>query len=88
MLNPGDRFRIGDYEFEVQIDDDSLAGNPLTSEEETMVGADPFEDPFAASGASSEPTRLPNRDPFDDDPFAEPEKPVRRRIWKMISSRT
>ncbi|MBT8069517.1 MAG: type VI secretion system-associated FHA domain protein TagH [Xanthomonadales bacterium] len=73
-LNPGDRFRIGDYEFEVQIDDDSLAGNPLTSEDATMVGADPFEDPFAASGASSEPDPFAEPDPFDDDPFAEPEK--------------
>src|SRR5210317_749622 len=46
-LNAGDKFRIGDYEFEVLIEDGSLAGNPFTSNEETMTDADPFDDPFS-----------------------------------------
>ena len=77
-LHAGDRFRIGDYEFEVIIDDGSLAGNPLTSNEETMTGADPFDDPFAGPAASQEPDPFAGSDMFEDDPFAEvvPEKPV------------
>ena len=71
-LNPGDKFRIGDYEFEVVIEDDSMAGNPFTSDDETMIGADPFEDPFASSGFESEPETHSADDDFDDDdPFAD-----------------
>ena len=56
-LNAGDKFRIGDYEFEVTMNDGSLAGNPLTGNEEAMVGADPFADPFesADTPSASEP---------------------------------
>jgi len=68
----GDRFRIGDYEFEVIIEDGSLAGNPLTSNEETMTGADPFDDPFPAPGAHAKQDPFADADPFEDDPFAEP----------------
>lgn len=72
-LNAGDKFRIGDYEFEVTMDDESLAGNPFTSNEETMVGADPFGDPFEAAGTPSAPDSFSASDPFaDDDPFADP----------------
>lgn len=72
-INHGDRFRIGDYEFEVVIEDESLAGNPLTSNEETFVGAaDPFDDPFADHGAQAQSDPFADADPFEDDPFAEP----------------
>jgi len=72
-LNPGDRFRIGDYEFEVVIEDDVLAGNPDTSNEETMIGMDPFADPFETAGKPPEPDSFSGNDPFeDDDPFSEP----------------
>lgn len=70
-LNPGDRFRIGDYEFEVIIEDDSLAGNPLTSDEETMTGADPYDDPFSAPATPAQSDPFAGSDPFDDDPFAD-----------------
>jgi type VI secretion system protein len=67
-LEPGDKFRIGDYEFEVLIDDEALAGNPFTASDETMIEADPFGDPFGATDSFLE------EDPFaEDDPFAEPE---------------
>lgn len=72
QLNPGDRFRIGDYEFEVVIEDEALAGNPFTSSEETMVGADPFGDPFESAGKPVASDPLSEGDPFDDDPFSEP----------------
>jgi len=73
-LEAGDRFRIGDYEFEVLIEDDSLAGNPFTSNEETMIGADPFGDPFESDSPAAQSDSLSSSDPFgDDDPFAEPE---------------
>ena len=77
-LNPGDRFRIGDYEFEIIIEDESLAGNPLTANEETMTGADPFDDPFPAAGTHKPAEPFSHADPFDDDPFAEvvPDKQV------------
>jgi type VI secretion system protein len=77
-LKAGDRFRIGDYEFEVVIEDGSLAGNPLTSNEETLIGADPFDDPFPSPRAPSHSDPFTNADPFEDDPFAEqvPEKHV------------
>lgn len=72
-LNAGDKFRIGDYEFEVSLDDESLAGNPFTSNEETMVGADPFADPFEATGNPPASDPFSAGDPFDDDdPFADP----------------
>jgi type VI secretion system protein len=72
-IKNGDRFRIGDYEFEVIIEDDSLAGNPLTSNEETFVGAaDPFDDPFQSTGAPAQSDPFGGADPFEDDPFAEP----------------
>jgi len=71
-IKNGDRFRIGDYEFEVIIEDASLAGNPLTSNEETFIGADPFDDPFPAQGAHTQPDPFADADPFGDDPFAEP----------------
>lgn len=71
-IKGGDRFRIGDYEFEIVIEDDSLAGNPLTSNEETFIGADPFDDPFSPRDAQSEPEPFEDADPFGDDPFAEP----------------
>jgi len=71
QLNPGDRFRIGDYEFEVIIEDDSLGGNPLTSDEETMTGVDPFDDPFSAQEPHGQPDQFADSDPFEDDPFAE-----------------
>ncbi len=71
-LNAGDKFRIGDYEFEVMIEDASLAGNPFTAEDETMVELDPFDDPFSATGPPSTPDPLSEPDPFaDDDPFSE-----------------
>ena len=77
-LNAGDKFRIGDYEFEVLIDDESLAGNPFTSDDETMMGMDPFDEPMAPSEAPaktdpfSEPDPFATDDPFaDDDPFSE-----------------
>jgi len=77
-LKAGDRFRIGDYEFEVIIEDGSLAGNPLTSNEETLTGADPFDDPFPSPGSSGQSDPFAGSDPFEDDPFAEivPEKQV------------
>jgi len=77
-LNPGDRFRIGDYEFEIIIEDESMAGNPLTANEETMTGADPFDDPFPAPGTPRQAEPVSHADPFDDDPFAEavPDKHV------------
>jgi type VI secretion system protein len=75
-LNAGDKFRIGDYEFEVLIDDESLTGNPFTSDDETMMGMDPFDEPMAPSEAPaktdpfSEPGPFAADDPFaDDDPF-------------------
>jgi len=71
-IKHGDRFRIGDYEFEIIIEDASLAGNPLTSNEETMTGADPFDDPFDAPGAHAQADPFGGADPFEDDPFAEP----------------
>ena len=72
-LNAGDKFRIGDYEFEVSMDDESLAGNPFTSNEETMIGADPFGDPFEAADTPSAPDAFSASDPFDDDdPFSDP----------------
>lgn len=71
-LVAGDKFRIGDYEFEVIVDDGSLSGNPLTSDEQTMVGADPFDDPFEAMDSPSAPDPFSTADPFDDDPFSEP----------------
>jgi type VI secretion system protein len=72
-LNAGDKFRIGDYEFEVSLNDESLAGNPLTSDEETMIGADPFGDPFESAGSASASEHLSEDSPFDDDdPFSEP----------------
>jgi type VI secretion system protein len=72
-LIAGDKFRIGDYEFEVAVDDGSLAGNPSTSNEETMVGADPFGDPFEAAGTPPVSDPFSAGDPFDDDdPFSEP----------------
>jgi type VI secretion system protein len=67
MLNAGDKFRIGDYEFEVLIEEDSPAGGRFTADDETMVGVDPFDDPFPVGGeplAAEEPG-------FDDDPFAD-----------------
>jgi type VI secretion system protein len=71
VLEPGDKFRIGDYEFEILIDDDALAGNPFTASDETMIEADPFNDPFTASDQLSEPN------PFaDEDPFSEPKPEV------------
>ena len=72
-LNAGDKFRIGDYEFEVTLDDESLVGNPLTSNEETMVGADPFGDPFESTSSPSASEPFSPGSPFDDDdPFLEP----------------
>ena len=72
-LKAGDKFRIGDYEFEVAMDDESLAGNPLTSNEETMIGADPFGDPFEAADTPPASDPFAAGDPFDDDdPFSEP----------------
>jgi type VI secretion system protein len=70
-LNAGDKFRIGDYEFEVIIDDGSLAGNPLTSDEETMTGADPFDDPFSPQSTPAQSDPFGGSDPFEDDPFAD-----------------
>ena len=73
-LRAGDKFRIGDYEFEVIIEDASLQGNPLTSDEETMVGADPFDSPYSAQETPKEPDPFATSDPFaDDDPFSTPE---------------
>ena len=71
-LNPGDRFRIGDYEFEVIIEDEAMAGNAFTDNEENPIGADPFDDPFPAPGASVQSDPFAGADPFEDDPFAEP----------------
>jgi len=72
-LNAGDRFRIGDYEFEVSMDDESLAGNPLTSDDETLIGADPFGDPFESADTPHAPEPSSASSPFDDeDPFADP----------------
>ena len=81
-LNEGDKFRIGDYEFEAVIEDPALAGNPLTSEEDTSVGfeafheADPFSDTgsFSDQGSSPASSSFSEPDPFtEDDPFAEPD---------------
>ncbi|MDH4020772.1 MAG: type VI secretion system-associated FHA domain protein TagH [Xanthomonadales bacterium] len=71
-LNAGDRFRIGDYEFEVVIEDSALDGNPYTSNEETMTGADPFDGPYSVAGSPTEPESFSGSDPFEDDPFVEP----------------
>jgi len=70
-LDADDRFRIGDYEFEVIIEDDSLVGNPYTSDEETMIGASPFDDPFPASETPKQTDPFADSGPFEDDPFAE-----------------
>jgi type VI secretion system protein len=85
-LQPGDKFRIGDYEFEVLIQDESLAGNPFASDAETMIGADPFDDPFSAPDSAYDTKPPSTTDPFaaddpfsdadpfaDDDPFSEPD---------------
>ena len=72
-LKNGDKFRIGDYEFEVTIDDGSLSANPLSSNDETMVGADPFDDPFEAVDSPGTPEPFESGSAFDDeDPFADP----------------
>jgi type VI secretion system protein len=71
-LEPGDKFRIGDYEFEILIDDDALAGNPFTASDETMIEADPFNDPLTAYDQLSEPDPFADEDPFSE---AEPEVP-------------
>jgi type VI secretion system protein len=62
-LDHGDRIRIGDYEFEVLLEDPNLLGNPVTSGEETVVGNEAFDDPFAGFGdeqssASEQSTEL------------------------------
>ena len=76
-LNQGDKFRIGDYEFEVLFDDPSLAGNPQTSEEDTSVGFDAFQqdDTFPEPGGLSEPDPFSEANPFaEPDPFEAPKK--------------
>lgn len=71
-INSGDKFRIGDYEFEILIEDESLAGNPFTADEETMTGANSFDDPFAMPDVPSTIDDHPEPDPFtDNDPFSE-----------------
>ncbi len=71
-INTGDKFRIGDYEFEILIEDESLSGNPVTADEETMTGADPFDDPVAKPEVPLTPDDHPEPDPFaDNDPFSE-----------------
>jgi len=73
-LCAGDKFRIGDYEFEVVIEDASLQGNPFTSDDETMVGADSFDNPYSARETPKESAPFADSDPFaDDDPFSTPE---------------
>ncbi len=73
-LNHGDKFRIGDYEFEVTMEDPALAGNPQTSEDETSLIAEPFTetdpfaepDPFAGPDQFSEPDDASEPDSFSD----------------------
>lgn len=50
-LNDGDRFRMGDYEIKVIIEDPMLAGDPSISGDATLVGALDFDDPFADPAA-------------------------------------
>jgi len=54
-LNHGDKIRIGDYEFEASIEEDSFFSDaPLSGSTETTVESDTVDDPFD--------------DPFDDPP--------------------
>lgn len=69
-LNQGDKFRIGDYVFEVLFDDPSLTGNPQTSEEDTSAGFEAFQQ----DNSFSDPDKALESDPFSEaDPFAESE---------------
>jgi type VI secretion system protein len=59
-LNHGDKIRIGDYEFEAQIEDSFFSAAPQASSADTAPEADATEDPFV--------------DSFDD-PFEDAEPP-------------
>ena len=61
-LSQGDKIRIGDYEFEVLIEESYSSASPLTGNTETVVGTEPVDDPFGDSYGG----------PFDD-PFKDPE---------------
>ena len=65
-LNAGDKFRIGDYEFEVIIENASLAGNPFTADDETSLELDPFDDSFSAPEPSQKSDSHSEPDPFSE----------------------
>ena len=61
-LSQGDKIRIGDYEFEVLIEESFSSASPLADSTETVVETEHADDPFGDS----------HSDPFDD-PFKDPE---------------
>jgi len=61
-LSQGDKIRIGDYEFEVLIEESYSSASPLADSTETAGETKPGADPFGDSYS----------DPFDD-PFKDPE---------------
>ncbi|MDX2418757.1 MAG: type VI secretion system-associated FHA domain protein TagH [Xanthomonadales bacterium] len=61
-LSQGDKIRIGDYEFEVLIEESYSSAPPLAGNTETVVETKPTDDLFGDSYS----------DPFDD-PFKDPE---------------
>ena len=61
-LSLGDKIRIGDYEFEVLIEESYSSASPLTGSTETVVETESADDPFGDSYS----------DPFDN-PFKDPE---------------
>ena len=73
-LSRGDKIRIGDYEFEVLIEESYSSSPPLAGGTETVVEANPADDPFGDSfgGSFDDPPDDSSGDPFDD-PFKDPE---------------
>jgi type VI secretion system protein len=59
-LSRGDKIRIGDYEFEVLIEESNFSTSPLAGNTETAVEAGPADDPFGDSFGGS------SGDPFKD----------------------
>ncbi len=77
-LSRGDKIRIGDYEFEVLIEESYSSASPQASGTETAVEAKPTDDPFGDSFGGSfgdsfdDPSDDSSGDSFDD-PFKGPE---------------
>jgi len=71
-LSKGDKIRIGDYEFEVLIEESSFSTSPLAGSTETVVEADddPFADSFSDSFSDSSED---SPDDSSDDPFKDSE---------------